>query len=187
MIFTTTRLIIRKAAPTDDDINMLYTLWTDPRVMTFVGFPEGLDITRDQIRDHFAKSGPSEYNEWLIVVEMESGAAIGECKLGAPAPDGVSETDVKLLPDYWGQGYGSEIKQGLVDYLFTHTDCQAVRATPNRLNVASQKMQEAVGGKRVDEGVCHAPTGAKRKPQTDVSYYEYRVERSDWLSRKSRR
>jgi RimJ/RimL family protein N-acetyltransferase len=53
--------------------------------------------------------------------------------------------------------YGVEIKQALVDYLFTHTDCSAVEATPNVENKASIKMQEAVGGVCLGEATFQVP------------------------------
>jgi RimJ/RimL family protein N-acetyltransferase len=57
-----------------------------------------------------------------------------------PDDDGIASTDIKLLPAYWGQRYGSEIKKGLVDYLFTNTDCLAVEASPNVNNIASIRL-----------------------------------------------
>jgi len=62
-----------------------------------------------------------------------------------------------------------EVKQGLVDYLFTHTDCIAVQAAPKRGNVASIKMQEAVGGVYVRE---------------EEPYLVYRVSRETWEARR---
>ena len=77
--------------------------------------------------------------------------------MNRPNAEGIVETDIKLLPAHWGNKYGVEIKRGLVDHLFTHTDCKAVEATPNVNNAASIKMQEAVGGARMSENVHHFP------------------------------
>jgi RimJ/RimL family protein N-acetyltransferase len=104
--------------------------------------------------------------------------------LGIADDSGVSETDVKLLPQYWGKGYGTEIKRALVDWLFTNTDCRIIRATPNRNNIPSQKMQEAVGGRRVGEGVCEFPE-SMRDHTVDVPYYIYEVTRKTWERRKA--
>ena len=78
--------------------------------------------------------------------------------------------------------YGVEVKQGLVDYLFTHTDCAAVQGTPNVANVASIKMQEAVGAVRVDERVYEFPEG-EREDRCSVHHYVYRVFRPVWEQR----
>jgi RimJ/RimL family protein N-acetyltransferase len=179
IIFETERLFARRAANLDIDVDFFYDLWTNPEVMKFVGFPAGLRITREQIRKQIEAENNSEYDKKLIVALKTSGQPIGECKLGSPDMAGISETDIKLLPQYWGQGYGSEIKAALVEYLFTHTNCTAVKATPNRLNIASQKMQESVGGKKVDEGTYHFPPHM-RQYTTDVPYFVYMVFRDEW-------
>ena len=86
-----------------------------------------------------------------------TGQAIGECKLHWPDREGIAATDVKLLPEFWGNKYGVEVKRGLLDYLFTHTECLAVDASPNVGNLASIKMQEAVGGVCVGESIYEFP------------------------------
>ncbi len=179
MIFTTPRLGIRKARPSERDVDLLYRLWTSPEVMKFVGFPHGLRITAEEVKTQLAGQADSEYDVRLLVELNRTGQCIGECKLGRPDRDGVSETDVKLFPEFWGQGYGTEIKRGLVAYLFGNTDCKCIQATPNRANIASQKMQEAVGARRIGEGVFHFPANMTEYT-VDVPYYRYRVYREDW-------
>jgi RimJ/RimL family protein N-acetyltransferase len=179
MIFTTTRLLIRKALPTDEDTEMYFRLWTDGRVMANVGFPNGLRITREKIKQMLESQGDSEY-EWHLVAERKSdGQRIGECMLDTPNEQGIAETDVKLLPEYWGHSYGVEIKRGLLDYIFTHTDCRAVHATPNVNNLPSIHMQEAVGGQRVSEAVYEFPENMREYTQP-VHHYVYQVTRQAW-------
>lgn len=179
VIIQTPRLTIRKSEISDQDVDLFLNLWNNPEVMKFVGFPRGLNITREKITDIIKTEDKSEFDCKLIVVEKETNTAIGECKLGNPDKEGISETDVKLLPEYWGQGYGTEIKKALVDYLFNNTNCSAVMGSPNKLNLASQKMQEAVGGKRVAEDVYVFPEKMKSFTQ-DVHCYIYMVFREDW-------
>ena len=179
LIIETKRLIIRKAIASEADIEMYYTLWTNPKVMTNVGFPNGLKTSREKITDQIAGQSPSEYDSLLVVVLKDVGAPIGECRLYRPDDKGISQTDVKLLPEHWGNAYGVEIKRALLDYLFTHTDCVAVKADPNKNNIASQKMQEAVGGKRVAEDIYRFPEHM-RGYTCDVLHYIYMVYRSDW-------
>jgi len=178
MVFQTDRLVIRKAVPSDDDVEFFYRLWTDPKVMVNVGFPYGLKITREAIRSGFEEQGTNEFKTRLVVELKTTGEPIGECKLGQPDDDGICETDVKLRPEFWGKGYGTEIKQGLVDYLFTYTDCKAVKASPNKKNIASQRMQEKVGGKRVGEHTYRFPE-EMRAYTFEVESYIYMVFRED--------
>ena len=176
-VFTTKRLIIRRT--TAVDVDLLYDMWTNPLVMRYVGFPQGLRTTKDAIRTQLENEGDSEFGPVLIIVHKTDQQPIGQCKLGKLRDDGLVETDVKLKPEFWGHKYGREVKQGLVDYLFTHTDCQIIQATPNIHNHASIHMQEAVGGVRVGEGVFEFPPEMQAYT-TPVPHYIYHVFRHTW-------
>ncbi len=158
-------------------------LWTNPAIMKNMGFPNGLKITAEEIAAKIGEQGEVEYGRYLVAELKSTHQAIGECKLYLPNDEGISETDVKLLPQFWGHKYGVEVKQGLVDYLFTHTDCTAVQGTPNVANVASIKMQEAVGAVRVAERVYEFRE-ERRENTCPVHHYVYRVFRADWERRR---
>ena len=179
MIFPTTRLRVRKALASDEDTEMYYRLWIDGRVMANVGFPHGVRITRAEMRQILESQPESEFDCLLVIERLSGGQRIGECKLGKPDENKIADTDVKLLPEYWGHAYGVEVKRGLLDYLFTHTDCQAVRATPNVNNIPSIRMQEAVGGVRLDEAVYEFPEHMREFTQP-VHCYVYLVTRQAW-------
>jgi len=181
IVTKTENLLIRKATSADLDINFFFKLWNSPMVMKNVGFPEGLNISREAIRLQVIDGDDSEYDCKLVVCLKQTGEPIGECKLGSPNSEGVSDTDVKLLPEFWGKGYGTQIKQTLVDYLFLNSSCQVVRATPNRENIASIKMQEAVGGVRISEGLYKFPVSMNLNT-CDVPYFEYHVYKDKWLA-----
>lgn len=179
-VLATERLLVRRA--TVDDVEMFYALWNNPQVMGNVGFPRGLGISREEIRAKIAAQGATPFDGRLVVILQASGERLGEAALHRPDAEGIAETDVKLLPQFWGHKYGAEVKRGLVEYLFTHTDCRAVQATPNVNNVASIRMQEAVGGVRVGETFFEFPDamGDKTVP---VRAYIYHVRREDWQGR----
>jgi RimJ/RimL family protein N-acetyltransferase len=155
LIFETDRLTVRIA--TEDDAELFYALWANPEVMTNVGFPRGLPVTRCQLEDRLSKQGDSEFEQLLIVELKSTGQAIGECKLSYPDEEGIAQPDVKLLPHFWRHKYGVEVWHELVDYQFTHTDCRVIQATPNVENTASIKMQEAVGLLCTGEAVHRFP------------------------------
>ncbi len=186
MIFETKRLYVRRPTTKDEDVNFYFHLWNDPRVMSNVGFPKGLMIRREDIIAQLARADHTEYDKTLIVIQKETDKQVGECKLGRSNEEGVAHTDVKLMPEFWGKGYGVEIKQALVDYLFTHTQCNAIEASPNQDNVASQKMQEKVGAKRIKEGTYHFPEHM-RSYTKDIDVYIYRLTRSDWEKKRKKK
>jgi RimJ/RimL family protein N-acetyltransferase len=181
-IFETERLRIRSARP--EDAPLFHALWTDPRVMTNVGFPKGLDVTVPGIEADIRERSESVFDRFLVVERKEDGVALGECKLHPPDEEGIAGTDVKLRPEHHGHRYGTETKQGLVDWLFTHTDCTHVEGGPNVANVASIRMQEAVGGVRVDERTWEFPEGMKVET-VPVHHYVYRVSRETWAKRRA--
>ena len=154
-------------------------------MMRNVGFPEGLPITEDEIEKKLLDQPDSDLDRLLVVILKTTGNTIGECKMYTPDEEGVSETDVKLLPEYWGNGYGREIKSGLLDQLFARTDCECVQATPNVKNTASIRMQEAVGGLRTGEDTCRFPE-EMRSFTVPVRHYIYRVYREAWENRETK-
>lgn len=179
-MFETSRLLVRTAK--EGDAELYLRIWTDPRIMRFVGFPHGLKITLEEINEQIREAGDSEFDCRLVVVLKETGEPIGEAKLHRPDEEGISKTDVKLLPSAWGHRYGTEVKAGLVEHLFEHTDCRAVEGTPNRENVASIRMQKAVGGVCVGEAIFQFPE-EMRGWTCPVPHFVYHVRRVDWERR----
>jgi ribosomal-protein-alanine N-acetyltransferase len=177
IVFETERLLVRTA--TVEDAELIYELWTDPRVMANVGFPQGLRTALEEIEKRLQSPFESEFERSLIVELTETGQPIGQCLMHLPNEEGIAETDIKLLPVHWGHRYGVEVKRGLLAHLFTHTDCVAVHGTPNVENAASIKMQKAVGGVRISEGVHEFPE-SMREYTAPVHYYVYEVSRENW-------
>jgi RimJ/RimL family protein N-acetyltransferase len=180
VVFETSRLRIRYASVGDRDL--LHRLWTDPRVMKNVGFPKGLLMTKEQVGELLRSQPPTEFGRLLIAELKVKGEAIGEAHMKLPNDEAISKTDVKILPEHWGNKYGVEIKQGLLDHLFGHTDCQAVEAGPNVENHASIRMQEAVGGVRIGEATYEFPESMSDYT-CPVHHYIYRVDRKTWEQR----
>lgn len=176
-ILETERLAVRAA--TVEDVDLYYALWTDPRVMKHVGFPQGLRITRSKLEEILSGQEGSEFERLLVVELKATGQAIGECKLDYPNEEGLVGPDCKLLPEFWGHKYGAETWRALVAYEFAHTDCIAVEATPSVDNIASIRMQEGAGAVCVGEAVYEFPE-SMRDYTTPVRHYFYRVDRADW-------
>ncbi len=178
-IIETQRLVIRKAKVNKKDIELYFRLWNQPEVMKNVGFPKGLQITEAEIEQRLANQTDSILNSLLIVELKETGELIGEAKLGKPNEQKIAHTDIKLLPEFWGKNYGIEIKKALVSYLFDKTNSVAIEAGPNVKNIASIKMQEAAGYKRIRKGVHQFPDSMRDKTES-VEYFVYRLDKKDW-------
>lgn len=53
--------------------------------------------------------------------------------------------DIKLKPEYWGQGLGTEGMQQVVERLFGNTVCSLLMVPPHRKNPAAQRVYEKAG------------------------------------------
>ena len=175
-VLRTARLIVRRAA--EEDIPLYMQLWNDPRVMGNVGFPQGLRTTPERVRG-LIRQGRDPFDSLLVAALAKTGMPVGECRLHPPDETGIASTDVKLLPRHQSVGYGSELKRGLVGWLFENTDCRAVKGTPGVDNIASIRMQESVGGVRVGKATYRFP-GNMSVPTRPVEHYIYLVRRCDW-------
>lgn len=169
-------MIIRQAVQGDADL--FFKLWTNPDIMKMVGYPNGLDISLSDIKKRLSEEPESALNR-LLVAEIPQGPPIGECHMHPPDSKGIASTDIKLLPEFQGRGYGREIKWLLLDYLFRRTECRIVEATPNIRNTASIKMQEAVGGISVGTSIYQFPLKLQSKT-CSVKHHIYHIHKANW-------
>ncbi len=152
--------------------------------MIYVGYPQGLRITQEEIVKSITEQDLTRpFGRYLIIDIKATSLSIGECKMYMPDEEGISRTDVKIAPEHWGYKYGVEVKQALVDYLFEHTGCLSVEGTPNVNNIASIKMQEAVGAVRLSEEMYQFPV-AMAAYTTPVHHYIYQLYRPTWEQRR---
>lgn len=179
IVLRTDRLVVRTAEPADADF--VAALWNDPDVMRYVGFPEGLGTAAREVLARIDSPADGVFGR-ILIITLKDGTAIGNAHIGRVDDDGITETDVKLDPAFWGYGFGREVKHGLVEYIFANTCACAVQATPNRRNKASIRMQEHVGAEPVGEGTFVFPED-KRGNTCPVEYIVYRIRREDWRKR----
>lgn len=160
------------------DLDFFDRLWHEPMVMKNVGFPQGLPISRDEISVLLKEQMKSDdvFDKRLMVFLKETQEKIGEAKLGWPDEDLISEPDVKLMPEFWGHGYGKEIMKGIIQYTFKNSEASIIQTTPRITNFGSHKMIEAFGGIRVNEGVFEVPEG-KESYMQPVPFYCYHLTR----------
>jgi RimJ/RimL family protein N-acetyltransferase len=147
----------------EGDLPFLMELWHNREVMRHADeFPwlRGWSKTDDPEkawRKHQEMRAEYETGYTQLVLRLADGTAIGEsffmllpegftfgrwCK-----PDGVScmMGDIKLLPQYWNQGLGTEGMRQVVHYVFTQTDCQLFVVPPHRHNPAAIRVYEKSG------------------------------------------
>jgi RimJ/RimL family protein N-acetyltransferase len=181
IFLSTERLDLRQF--TEDDADGLFALDSDPEVMRHIGpfAPPDVDSCRERIRTRFLPfyaQYPS-YGFWAVV-EKASGDFLGWFHL-KPALDyvfhkeaGYQQGDVdlgyRLRRASWGKGYATEGSRVLVRKALTELDAAQVVAVALIENVASWRVMEKVGMKRV---------GTFAIPGYEVPAVKYALARED--------
>jgi RimJ/RimL family protein N-acetyltransferase len=154
IILETNRLLLRRLIM--DDLDALFALYSDAEIRRF--FPEGVltfDETKEEL-EWFLNGHPNypELGLWATI-HKETGKFIGRCGLLPWTIDGQHEVEIAYLIDktYWGQGFGTEAAQAILQYGFEKLQLSRLICLIDPENIASQKVAENIGmtlEKRVD-------------------------------------
>jgi RimJ/RimL family protein N-acetyltransferase len=176
----TQRLVLRRF--TEDDVDNLVELDSDPDVMRFINGGRATprqEIVRDVLPtflgyyERFAG-----YGFWAAV-EKATGRFVGWFHFRpaeAAHPDEV-ELGYRLRRSAWGQGYATEGSRALIQKGFAELGVRRVMASTMVVNVASRRVMEKAGLRFVR--TCHQPWPdyIEGEEQGDV---EYALLRSEW-------
>ena len=176
----TERLVLRRFAP--DDVDVATALDSDPAVMRYIN--GGRPTPRDEIRDIYLASWLEYYeagDRWgfWAALEKDTGAFLGWFHLRPrdDDPDDEPELGYRLIASAWGRGYATEGSRALVRRAFESLGARRVYATAMVANVASWRVMEKVGLRRIR--VFHEPwpDHIAGEEQGDV---EYALTREEW-------
>ena len=159
----TERLVLKKLV--DADKERLVSLIGDFRVsktLSNVPYPYTLD----------------DADEWLKIVDNEEfnlNIFLNDDLIGGvgltPIEDDFCELGYWLAVEYWGQGYATESVRGLLSYAKTNTPYEKFKANVYKENVASAKVLEKNGFKRLEDREVFSLSRQENVPSVN---YEYR-------------
>ena len=159
----TERLVLKKLVEADKE--RLVSLIGDFRVsktLSNVPYP----YTRD------------DADEWLKIVDNEEfnlNIFLNDNLIGGvgltPAEDDFYELGYWLGVEYWGQGYSTESVMQLLNYAKSNIPCEKFKANVFKENVASAKVLEKNGFKRVEDREVFSISRQENVPSVN---YEYR-------------
>jgi RimJ/RimL family protein N-acetyltransferase len=165
VVLGTERLLVRQF--TESDAAALLHLESEPDVLRYVGRKPLADVDayRNKIQSAFLPlyDKPGGYGAWAVI-EKGSGEFVGGCslRLGRDArfaaemgygPDEV-EVGYGLRKPSWGRGYATELARALVRRAFRELGAVSVVACVTLDNVASVRVLEKAGLRRVGEPIC---------------------------------
>lgn len=176
----TERLVLRRF--TEDDVDNLVELDSDPDVMHFIN--GGRSTSRREIEsdvlptflDYYVRF--AGYGFWAAI-EKASGRFVGwfHFRPTEAARSNEVELGYRLLKSAWGQGYATEGSRALIDKGFAELGVQRVVAFTMVVHVASRRVMEKAGLRLVRTFHQPWPDYIEGEEEGDV---EYALLRSEW-------
>ncbi|MBI1924331.1 GNAT family N-acetyltransferase [Candidatus Poribacteria bacterium] len=145
-ILETKRLILRELIL--KDIDDLYTLYSDPKVMKFIGTgrPYSYEETEEVLELHLLDYEGYGFGLWAAIFKANQ-HMIGRCGLEPTETEDGIVGDIAWLfaKEYWGQGLGTECGIALVEHGFEKLGLQRITATAHPDNIASIRIMQKIG------------------------------------------
>lgn len=103
---------------------------------------EALPVVRDRLRRH-----PEESRWWnWLVVDRDSGAAVGSVAFGGPVNvEGAVLVGYAMYADFEGRGYATEAVKAMITWAFAQPGVREVRALAPVWNTPALRVAENVG------------------------------------------
>lgn len=132
----TERLILR--GPRPDDVNDMFALYSDPRVMQFWSTPphENRHVTKNLLDQRIAHWATAPVN---FQIELDGRYIGGAGNFRA------NEVGFILSPDHWRKGYVFEAMTAIIPHIFNVTDHAQLTADADPDNDASVGLLKSLG------------------------------------------
>jgi len=155
-----------------DDLDALYSLWTDPGVRRYL-FDNKI-LSREQVAADIQRSlvnfETHGFGEWAVCLRGHD-PLIGFCGLRFLGDPPEIELLYGIAPPYWGQGLATEAAMAVIRHGFEAHDLHRIIASVDVPNVASVRVLEKVG-----------MTFEKRVRQDPLDLLYYAISREAFLN-----
>ncbi len=129
------------------DVDDLYRLDSDPRVMKYIG--NGKPLARDAVARRLKRfiRYPALYPDLGVwrASRRDNGIYIGWFALNYAGKTADVEVGYRLLPEAWGRGFATEGAKALVDYGFDDLGLHRIIGVTHPDNKASQRVLQKAG------------------------------------------
>lgn len=125
-------------------LKSIHKLWNEPNVMKWVGFPDGVNIPFDKMKDWLIQIQSSSKKKHFVIFDLRMNFC-GELYF-ENENDFRAGLDIKLLPAFQGKGYATEALQFLIAYVFeNYNDCSTVWTEPAKSNSSAIELYARCG------------------------------------------
>jgi len=157
----------------EKDFSLFYKVNTDERIMKFAY--NDVFISEDEAKTAFelilAKQDDNEQGTIFVVTEIESDAAIGFSEYhirNLHHSGGIYELSYSILPEFWGNGYATEMASNLIEYLFHNYNIHKIIVTCHIDNKRSESTMKKL--LMTKEGVIRKSRYKDRRWVDEVKY-----------------
>lgn len=149
MIFETKRLYVRKLQVTD--LEPFFKLESNPKVLQYAtGEPKNFKESKDDLFQLIDKYDKTDNNFWIYAIERKTDNEF----LGTVAlikdEENNDEIGYRFIEEYWGNGYATEICEGLILYCKSIGIKKIIGYVVDE-NIASAKVLERFNFKKVSK------------------------------------
>lgn len=169
IIIETERLILRKVNP--DEARMILDHQEPEGIVFAEGYPGEFSLEVMDLMVGERAGVAINFTPWFMIRKEEKDV-IGE--IGWSTPLGLHRPTVgyDVVEPLWGKGYATEALRGLMTYLFTLPEVEAVEADTFDHHIASRRVMEKAGMVQFDTRTQEADG----EEQTIVFYESWRPE-----------
>jgi RimJ/RimL family protein N-acetyltransferase len=134
---------------TADDLTNVMELWNNGQVMTYVGFPQGLGTTLEDLYKWLPWAISKPLRCHYSIYERDLGYC-GECFYNVDIEHGLALLDIKLLPKAWGKGIAHYGLHHAINKAFLIGNAERVYVDPHPDNKKAWILYEKLGFKSVE-------------------------------------
>jgi [ribosomal protein S5]-alanine N-acetyltransferase len=151
----TERLVIREFQPERDSEAML-RVYGDPEVMRFIpgGAVSDEQGVRALLQGYVDAQRQQGFSSWAVA-ERTGGRTIGDAGFGIFEPTQEVELGYTFARDHWGKGYATEAARACLSAGLAQLPVARIIAVVDAENVASLRVPERIGMKRVSTIEAH--------------------------------
>lgn len=137
MIFETERLYARKLKESDEVL--FFKLMSNPNVMNPIPqSPFNREESTTELHRLISLEKSTETKIWCLC-EKGNDEFIGFCGL-LKNDENEDEIAYRIIENFWGKGYGTEIAKGLIDFCFSTMESETITADVSIENIKSVKI-----------------------------------------------
>ncbi|MFF2092263.1 GNAT family N-acetyltransferase [Paenibacillus sp. NPDC058174] len=127
----------------ESDYEEVKEIYTNEKVRTFLGGAILEEHTLHKFEDILTRSNKDSY--YWTVRKKPTNECIGLVSLDQHSEGVNIEVSYEFLPDWWGNGYATEVIAAVLDYALNGLQISKVIAETQTANIASCRLLEKVG------------------------------------------